>query len=296
MSSLINRVKTKLFIASYKKSLHALDGQYVSAMRGRSMDFDDLREYTSGDEVKDIDWKASARSATPLVKQYIANRKQPVLFVTDGSKSMQAVTESNETKKDLVISIVGVLGYLAIRHSDSVGLLTTQKETMLRIPNKETETHLERILQAINYSVEHPSSSSFIDTLKYIQNTVKNRTLLVIVADETPVTQEMESLLKRLHAQHEVLWVSVGDGDPLSQVPVGKGTVEDILTGAYIPDYIRLNKKLKDRFKKREAERKENINNVLNRIDISHTTIGSQKIVIPRIISLLERRIRERRR
>jgi len=296
MTALLKRIKTKLFIASYKKSLNALEGQYTSAMRGRSLDFDDLREYSIGDEVKDIDWKASARSANPLVKQYVASRKQPVIFVVDGGKNMSAVTDSNETKRDIAISTVGVLGYLAVRHSDSVGLVIGHKQENKRLPNRETESHLERILQAIQFSQEEPAESDIVSQLKYIQKNVKNRTLLVIVADEVPLVPEINTLLKRIQAQHEVLWISIGDGDPLSQVPIGKGIVEDISSGNTIPDYIRMNKKLKEKFLFQETVRKSSIEELVVKAGISHTTIGSEQQVVSKLLKLLERRLHGRRR
>jgi uncharacterized protein (DUF58 family) len=297
MSSLLTRVKSKIFISSYKKAIHALEGEYISIMRGRSMDFEDLRGYAAGDDVKDIDWKASARHQSPLVKQYIATRKQPVMFIVDSGRNMNAITQTGETKKDLAITAMGVLGYLAIRHSDTVGLIIGDKNKTKRIPNKETESHLERLLQNVDANATLDSEQSdIVKQLRYLQANVKSRCLVVIIADDAPLGSELDGILIRLQAQHEVLWVSLNDGDPLNQVKVGEAVVRDIGTGEYIPDYIRKNKKLRKYFETHEVERKHSTEQFLNRIGVSNVSISSNSEVIPKLLKLLERRIRVRRR
>lgn len=297
MSSLLTRVKSKIFIASYKKAIHALEGEYISIMRGRSMDFEDLRGYAAGDDVKDIDWKASARHQSPLVKQYIATRKQPVIFVVDSGRNMNAITQTSETKKDLAITAMGVLGYLAIRHSDTVGLIIGDNSTTKRLPNKETESHLERLLQTVNTNATLDSEQSdIVKQLRYLQANVKSRCLVVVIADDAPLGSELDGILIRLQAQHEVLWVSLNDGDPLNQVKVGEAAVRDIGTGEYIPDYIRKNKKLRKYFETHEVERKHSTEQFLNRIGVSNVSISSNIEVVPKLLKLLERRIRVRRR
>lgn len=298
MVMLLKRIKTKMYIASHKKALHALEGEYTSLMRGRSMDFEDLRNYADGDDVKDIDWKASARHQTPLVKQYIANRKQPVLFVVDSGRNMNAVTESGDTKKDLALTIVGVLGYLAIRHSDTVSLIVGDENYTNQFQARESETHLERLLQIINSKTTLDSGSSNIEKqLTYVQRNVKNRSLLVIVADEMPLREEVDILMKKLQAKHEVLWVSLTDGNPLELVgSESTSLVEDIGTGEYIPDFIRKNKKLKETFINQEEQRKYKTTFLLNRLGVSNTSVTKDDEIIYKLLLLLERRMNGKRK
>jgi uncharacterized protein (DUF58 family) len=118
MASLITQVKSKLFIHSTRKSLHALDGAYASLLHGRSLDFEDLRKYEYGDQVRDIDWRATARLGTPLVKRSRATRMHTVLFVVDTGRSMSALAADERSKKELAILATGVLGVLTLRHGD----------------------------------------------------------------------------------------------------------------------------------------------------------------------------------
>ena len=99
MASLIAQVKSKLFIHSSRKSLHALDGAYASLLHGRSLDFEDLRKYEYGDQVRDIDWRATARLGTPLVKRHRAMRMHTILFVVDTGRSMAALAARREVEE-----------------------------------------------------------------------------------------------------------------------------------------------------------------------------------------------------
>ena len=82
----ITKIKANLEIYTKKKTSNILEGTYNSIYKGKSMNFEDLREYVIGDNVKDIDWKASARSNKILIKQYIAEKKHNILFILDTGK------------------------------------------------------------------------------------------------------------------------------------------------------------------------------------------------------------------
>ena len=128
MERRLRKVKTTMSIHAHRRTLELLDGEYASIHHGRSHDFDDLREYQPGDEVKDIDWKATARSHVPLIKRYIASRQHNLLLVVDSGRNMAATAESGESKREIAILVAGVLGYLATRHGDRVALLMGDEE------------------------------------------------------------------------------------------------------------------------------------------------------------------------
>ena len=123
MAGLLQRVKSKLSIFAHRKARGMLEGEYGSVFKGRSLDFDDLRAYVPGDEVRDIDWKATARHGSPLVRRYLAVRRQTLLLVTDTGRNMAAESRDGEQKKDIAVLALGVVGYLAHRHGDDVGLV-----------------------------------------------------------------------------------------------------------------------------------------------------------------------------
>ncbi|HET7782129.1 MAG TPA: DUF58 domain-containing protein [Arthrobacter sp.] len=223
MTSLLQRVKSNMAIFAHRKARGMLDGEYGSVFRGRSLDFDDLRAYVPGDEVRDIDWKASARHGSPLIKRYVAVRRQSVILVTDSGRNMAAAAYSGETKKDIAVMALGVMGYLAHRHGDVVGLVCGDSGGTTSLPAKGGEAHLERLLRQVHSAATLDAAPSRIeDQLHHVARKVKGRNLLFVVADELAASPALGQLLRRLRAQHEVLWLTVRDaglapGDPLLQ-------------------------------------------------------------------------------
>ena len=98
----LTRVKTRMSIHAHRKVRGLLEGEYAALHAGRSMDFNDLREYVRGDDVKDIEWKASARSGNLLVKRYAALRQHTILFAVSTGRSMAAMNDQAVEKRRLV--------------------------------------------------------------------------------------------------------------------------------------------------------------------------------------------------
>ena len=231
MSSLLTRVKSKMSIFAHRKARGMLDGEYGSVFKGRSLDFDDLRAYVPGDEVRDIDWKASARHGSPLIKRYVAVRRQTVLLITDTGSNMAATALGGEVKKDIAVMALGVVGYLAQRHGDVVGLVCGDATGSRSLPAKAGEAHLERLLRAVDGGAGLTSPRSDIgEQLSYVARNYGQRMLVLVVADELAPDAGMERLLRRLRAQHEILWLTVRDaqlaGDDRGRVAgrVGAGS------------------------------------------------------------------------
>ena len=131
-TSLLRKVKAKTAVHAHRKVRSVLDGEHGSIHKGRSMDFDDLREYVLGDDVKDLDWKATARSGRPLVKRFVATRQHAITLVVDTGQSMSALADATSTKRDVAVFAAGVVAQLATRHGDLVGLLAAPRHPARR--------------------------------------------------------------------------------------------------------------------------------------------------------------------
>ena len=293
-NSLVTKVKTKIFVTSSRKAVNILDGSYSALTHGRSLDFDDLREYQKGDNTKDIDWKSTARSNKTLVRRYVANKQIPLYLIVDSGKSMNALTSTGETRKDVGLMAAGVLGYIAIKHGDSVGCIYGDIEKSFLLPTKSTESNLEFILQNIkNYTEKTENKSDIFKQIKYILTQKISRSIVVVIAGDIVVNDISEQLMLQLHAKHDVVWVSTRDGNPLVLLNniKTKGVIVDIETNEYVPDYIKNNKKLNQMFTKREVERINTVENFLEKINISTIGIDSEDIVVINMVNLLQRRL-----
>ena len=103
MAALLTRIRARLTLHTHRRVASLLDGGWASVFHGQSLDFDDLREYVDGDEIRDIDWKASARHSVPLVKRYTDHRRLRLALVVATGRSMDAAATGGESKRDLEI-------------------------------------------------------------------------------------------------------------------------------------------------------------------------------------------------
>lgn len=107
-------------IYTTKATSRIIDGSYNSIYKGRSMNFDELREYVVGDDIKDMDWKASARSQKLLVRQYIAEKKHNIMLVMDAGKRMLGYANDVQEKSDVALMAAGTLAYMVCDNGDYV--------------------------------------------------------------------------------------------------------------------------------------------------------------------------------
>ena len=288
MSSLLRKVKSRLFIQSRRHAFHLLDGQYRSRARGRSMDFDDLREYAAGDDIRDIDWSATARSASTLVRRYHAERKQVVTFLVDTGRSMAAVTRVGEAKRDLAITTVGAMAYLSARHGDDVAMIYGNVEAVLRVPVGRSDAHLERMLRVIESATSLSAPPGDMGSiLDYAVRTLRSRMILVCVTDEAALTDEMSQALRRLRSRHEVIWICLGDSDLSSRT---RKAYVDVADGGTIPQFVLGQRQVRDAIGRAWQNRTQERAEILERIGIPHATVHADKDVLPELIALLSKR------
>ena len=174
----ITKIKANLSVYTNKKTSNILDGTYNSIYKGKSMNFEDLREYVIGDNVKDIDWKASARSDKILIKQYIAEKKHNVLFILDTGRKMLADTKELEPKKDVALMAMGTIGYLVEKHGDSISAIYKGKEKINYFPFRSGLYNLERIL--CSYEKEISQESNLEDLIKYVLKLIKRKMIIFV--------------------------------------------------------------------------------------------------------------------
>ncbi len=278
----ITKVKANLAIYTKKKTSNILEGSYNSIYKGKSMNFEDLREYVIGDNVKDIDWKASARSNKILIKQYIAEKKHNILFILDSGKKMLADTIELDSKKEVALMATGTIAYLVNKHGDSISAIYKGKNNIKLFPFKTGLYNIENILNS--YEKEMDSKSNLEDVINYVLKFIRRRMIIFIVTDIDGMSNISEETLRRLSLLHDVMFVNISDA-----LMTGYNSF-DVDQDSYIPDYILEDEKLKDI----ELEIKNKIyketKEKLKKHKIVTTTINKQKDIVNDIFKLLERR------
>ncbi|MCM3778520.1 DUF58 domain-containing protein [Microbacterium hydrocarbonoxydans] len=290
MPSLITQVKSKLFIHSSRKSLHALDGAYASLLHGRSLDFEDLRKYEYGDQVRDIDWRATARMGTPLVKRHRAQRMHTVMFVVDTGRSMSALARDERSKKELAILAAGVLGVLALRHGDDFTLVYGDSAGVRRRAAGRSEGALEHALRTVDHAIDDSTAPSDRDALlSYVTRTISRRMIVVVITDEAPITPETERVLRRLRVQHDVLWLTLRDAEPVLDHTTG--TVRSDVDSMWeVPDFVQGDLDIVRELTAQTEADAVRLAEVLKRMEISHGVLAGQDDAVSQLLQLLNRR------
>ncbi|MBQ4531265.1 MAG: DUF58 domain-containing protein [Lachnospiraceae bacterium] len=279
----VTKIRAKVNIYASKKSSNLFDGSYKSIYQGNGMDFENLREYIPGDNVRDMDWKASSRSGKMLVKRYIAEKRHNILLVFDTGKKMTAHTKNLEIKKDLALNVGGIFGYLAAKNGDNVGALYNRNGFIQYHQLRTGMQNIERILTLYDKEKFEDYESDLEKSLDYIVKNVNRKMIVFVISDATGIRDVSDSTLKKLTGQHDVLFVRIGDADYAS------GTSYNHDKDIYIPEYITRNKKLlsmeqetKQKLDKENAEK-------LLRYRIISTQIDGEKEMVEQIIELLEK-------
>jgi uncharacterized protein (DUF58 family) len=288
MTSLLRRVKTTLSIRAHRRVLGLLDGEYTSVFHGRSMEFDDIRPYVAGDEVRDIDWKATARLGAPMTKRFIASRKHTILVIADTGRNMAALAEHGDTKRDLAVLAAGTIGYLAIRHGDRVALVAGDADHTVFVRPESTEAHLERMLQRIDTNTATDAAASDLTKqLEYAAKAFRRRMIVFVIADDRELSEPEQRLVRRLCVQHELLWLRIGDADIMRPEWSARG-MHDVHDAAPIPAFLRESRALRAEFAAAVAASAARSADVFESFAVSSKRVSSLADVVPGLFRLLE--------
>ncbi|GAA1532212.1 DUF58 domain-containing protein [Nocardioides humi] len=301
MTAHLTRIKSRLSIHAHRKVRGLLEGEYAAIHAGRGIDFNDLREYVRGDDVKDIDWKASARSRQLLVKRYVAERKHTVLLCVSTGRSMAALAGVGSaavptSKRELAVFVAGVTGYLAVQHGDLVGLVHGDAARRHVSRPGSGELHLERLLGTVHDAIgpEGPPGD-LTALLRHVVRTIRRRTILLVVTDEPAVTEEQAMLLRRLAAQHEVLYLTVGDLDPTTPVMAGQRLL-DVDAGAEVPAWLRRDPQLRRELATLVDDQALEMRRRLDQLGIVQEQVRDLDGAVTAVFRMLERHRHARRR
>ena len=294
MPSHLKKVKKKMSLFVQLRSRTILDGEYNSVFKGRSLDFDDLRNYNYGDDVKDIDWKATARTGQMLIRRYIAIRKHNILIVVNSSRSMSALAPSGETKHQIAVFSAGVISYITQKHGDLIGLISSNKDSIRRFPFRSETSHIEGFLNYYDNSVNLLSPKNSINNaFDYILKNMSEHMIIITITDPESLESVSDNTLRRLNVRHEQLCIIINDSTTANPI-LKNSNVFEVNSSAIIPNFIRLNPKFQAEESESSKKYLDSLSQRLNKNHIANTIIDSESESIANIIKLLEKKRRAR--
>lgn len=183
-------------------------GQYRSVFRGSGIEFEEVREYSPGDEVKSIDWKVSARLGRPFIKLYREERESIVMLMVDMSSSLRFGTFFG-TKLEKVAEVASVLAFSAIRNNDKVGVIFFTDRVEKYIPPKKGSSHIWRLIKEIFTFVPDGKGTSITAALEFLSSLSRKRTLCFVISDF--ISDGYLKALRTARQRHELIAVVVSD-------------------------------------------------------------------------------------
>jgi uncharacterized protein (DUF58 family) len=203
-------------------------GDYHSVFKGRGMNFEDVREYQPGDEIRAIDWNVTARLGTAFVKKFTEERELTVVLVVDVSASGNFGSVS-QSKRELAAEVACLLAFSAIRNNDKVGLLLFSDRVELFIPPKKGRSHTLRIIREILFFEPAGRGTAPALALDYLNKVVTRRAVVFFVSDFQAGDFSRE--LSVSGRRHDFIAVHVQDQREEMLPNVGIITLEDAETG-----------------------------------------------------------------
>ncbi len=206
-----------------------LAGSYHSAFKGRGMEFEEVRQYQIGDDVRSIDWNVSARFGEPFVKLYREERELTVMLVVDVSASQHFGTHE-QFKDELVAEICATLSVSAIRNNDKVGLICFTDRIETYIPPRKGSKHVLRVIRELLALKPEGRGTDLGEALEFLGKIQKKRSIVFLVSDMQD--RNWQRQLQIANRRHDVVAVNIEDAAESTLPNVGLIRIEDPENGA----------------------------------------------------------------
>lgn len=196
-----------------------LQGEYLSSFKGRGIEFDQVREYAEGDDIRAIDWNVTARMNNPYVKTFIEERELQVIFAADMSESLNFGSKEN-LKKELMFEFTAAMAFSAAINNDRIGFLGFSSDMEKYVPPKKGKKHALRIIREILYHKQKSKTTDIGAGLRYLSHLLKKRSTIFVISDFFDAGGYYEAM-KMLKHRHDVIAVVLRDARDLDLPAVG---------------------------------------------------------------------------
>lgn len=214
------------------------------------MNFDEVREYQPGDDVRAIDWNVTARMNHPFIKKFVEERELTLMLVVDVSGSGLFGSRA-QSKRELAAEIASVLAFSAIRNNDKVGLLLFSDEVEKFIPPRKGRSHVLRVIREVLFFEPKRRGTDLVQALEFMGRVLPHRAIAVVISDfitppqrasvvspaarsQNPLPPELQTALRIANRKHDVVAVQITDRYELELPALGRLILEDAETGEIV--------------------------------------------------------------
>jgi uncharacterized protein (DUF58 family) len=278
-----------LQITTRKVVNDVLAGEYTSVFKGRGMEFDEVREYMPGDDVRSIDWNVTARMDRPYVKRFVEERELTVFFLVDLSAS-GAFGSVRKLKNEIAAEFCALLSFSAVKNNDKVGLIVFTDRVELYVPPKKGTTHVLRLIRELLNFKPKAAKTDIAGTLDYFGKVAKKRAVVFLVSDFQ--SEAFEKPMRIISKRHDLIAVPVTDPREVRLPNVGLIELEDAETGEMIL-IDTSSAAVRKRYERLGRERSERFRELFASMGVDQIEVMTDRDYVPRLVQFF--RARERR-
>jgi uncharacterized protein (DUF58 family) len=266
-------------------------GQYKSVFRGRGMEFDEVREYQPGDDVRTIDWNVTARSGSCFIKRFCEERELTIIFLVDVSAS-GAFGSTRQSKLDTVIETAALLMFSALKNNDKVGLIRFCDHVLDFLPPRKGKAHTLRLIRELVATDPIPRETDLTAALIFLNRVQKRRAVVFLISDFLgPDARDALAVSSR---RHDLSAITVSDPREQALPDVGFITLQDAETGEIV-DLDTHHPAVRQLFHAKAAARRADLSQQLKKLGVDELAIenqGDYLVGLRRFFALRERRLR----
>lgn len=278
-----------LQITTRKVVNDVLAGEYGSVFKGRGMDFDEVREYMPGDDIRTIDWNVTARTGHPYVKRFKEERELTVIFLVDLSAS-GAFGSVDKLKNEVAAEFCALLSFSAVKNNDKVGLIVFTDQVEMFIPPKKGTTHVLRVIRELLNFKPRQAKTDIVGALDYLGKVTTKRAVVFLVSDFQ--AEGFEKPMRVIAKRHDLIAVTVVDPREVSLPDVGLIELEDAETGEIIlVDSGSLS--VRKSYERLGREQSQHFRELFASMDVDQIEVMTDRDYVPRLVYFF--RSRERR-
>jgi len=249
-SELLAKVR-QIHIKTRKLVDNLIGGEYVSAFKGQGMEFNEVREYQPGDDIRTIDWNVTARTGIPHIKRYVEERELTVMLLVDISGSVQFGTTS-KFKREAMAEVAATFALTAMLNNDKVGLMLFDDDSRKYIPPVKGKSQVLRVIREILTMSSTGHHTDIATTLDTFNQTQKKSAVVFLISDF--MDDNFAESLRRTGRRHDLICVRMNDRIEKQTLPLGLVEVEDVETGeCMVVDFN--NKKMREYFESQYKKR-----------------------------------------
>ncbi|MDP7029810.1 MAG: DUF58 domain-containing protein [Phycisphaerales bacterium] len=229
-TELLRKIR-RIEIATSRLASELLAGQYHSAFKGRGIEFEEVRLYQPGDDVRAIDWNVTARAGAPYIKMFREERELTVMLIVDLSAS-QGFGTNEQTKRELVTELCATLAFSAIRNNDKVGLLAFTDRIEKFVPPRKGTQHVLRVIRELLAHKPMGDGTDIAGALEYFRHVQRRRCTAFLVSDFQ--NEGWEQAIRVVRRKHDLVAIDVADARESELPNVGLLELRDAESGELV--------------------------------------------------------------